>query len=533
MRSTRSPQIYLLGLFLLAGLAAFSLNLNSYFLSDDFVQIGKVLRGDFSVAWGQEHGGFFRPLFIWSYVIDSRIWGARPFGFHLTNVIVHALNAFLVYRLAARMLQPIAAELRTRRLVAISAGVLFLLHPSHSEAVVWISGRADLIATCFVLASLLLYLAFENHPRRLYLFAATVCFVLALLAKESAVCVPFLILIACVYWSRRRTIGHVLRLFAVYIAILVAFVIIRAWSIGALVGGYGTAQHLNFSPGWIRDRLLEALVRSILPPLPITWLSFLFKPLQSPIFYLILLLVAASIGLATYSRRRRYGPADRKVQNRFFLTLAAMFLVALLPVINLRLSLYETLGERFLYLPTVFVCIMIAYVAAVLIGNARAVLLFVFIVAGCCSCSLYRTNLLWREAANLSWTISHEAADSASQPNVVVLNAPDNLRGVPVFHNGLPEAIAWLQADRQIPEVRIVAFQDLANARDETIVSGNVPLSVRALNRADTFSRVNSTDCLEAANPARDTLVLYRKPCAVSGEIFYVSAARLKRLINQ
>src|SRR5689334_22442927 len=105
MRPVRSPQLYLLGLFLLAALVAFSINLNSYFLSDDFVQIGKVLHGDFSVSWGQEHGGFFRPLFILSYVSDSRIWGVRPLGYHVTNVIFHGLNAFLVFTLASKLLQ--------------------------------------------------------------------------------------------------------------------------------------------------------------------------------------------------------------------------------------------------------------------------------------------------------------------------------------------------------------------------------------------------------------------------------------------
>jgi hypothetical protein len=59
MRQRLFPQIYLPALFILAALLAYSSNLNSYFLSDDFVQIGKVLHRDFSVAWGQEHGGFF------------------------------------------------------------------------------------------------------------------------------------------------------------------------------------------------------------------------------------------------------------------------------------------------------------------------------------------------------------------------------------------------------------------------------------------------------------------------------------------
>src|SRR5438874_8269050 len=103
MRPVRSPQLYLVGLFLLAALIAFSSNINSYFLSDDFVQIGKVLHGDHSVVWGQEHGGFFRPLFIWSYVIDSRIWSTRPFGYHLTNVLLHAVNGFLLFQFVTRI----------------------------------------------------------------------------------------------------------------------------------------------------------------------------------------------------------------------------------------------------------------------------------------------------------------------------------------------------------------------------------------------------------------------------------------------
>src|SRR5882762_876789 len=120
MRPVRSSQLYLLGLFLLAAFIAFSLNINSYFLSDDFVQIGKVLHGDFSVSWGQEHGGFFRPLFIWSYVIDSRIWGTRPFGYHLTNVFLHGLNAFLVFKLASRLIRRFAPTSSGGTAVAIA-----------------------------------------------------------------------------------------------------------------------------------------------------------------------------------------------------------------------------------------------------------------------------------------------------------------------------------------------------------------------------------------------------------------------------
>jgi len=139
------------------------------------VQIGKVLHGDFSVSWGQEHGGFFRPLFIWSYVVDSRIWGARPFGYSPHERDLQRLNAFLVFRslqsCSGISLQHPAPETG----VAIAAAALFLLHPSHTEAVTWISGRADLIATFFVLVSLLAYLAYANSARTWRLIASLAC----------------------------------------------------------------------------------------------------------------------------------------------------------------------------------------------------------------------------------------------------------------------------------------------------------------------------------------------------------------------
>src|SRR5712691_2932477 len=135
--SSGSKRLHLciLGAFLLIGFVAFSTIINSYFLSDEFGQIGKVLQGDLSVSWGQSHGGFFRPLFILSYLIDTKIWGVRPFGFHLTNIVFHALNAFLVFVLTLELIPALRPPARTKTLVALGAGFLFLLHPSHTEAV--------------------------------------------------------------------------------------------------------------------------------------------------------------------------------------------------------------------------------------------------------------------------------------------------------------------------------------------------------------------------------------------------------------
>src|SRR5205085_12256667 len=100
-----------------------------------------------------------------------------------------------------------------------------------------------------------------------------------------------------------------------YFSILVVFVAIRSAFIGSVVGGYRTSQHLNFSPAWLRDRLLEATVRSVLPVLPSQLSWFLFKPLQSLVFIVFALACAGLVTAAIVLRRRWYGPADRREQN--------------------------------------------------------------------------------------------------------------------------------------------------------------------------------------------------------------------------
>ena len=117
---------------------------------------------------------YFRPLGFLSYALDWRVRHLDAFGFHLTNIALHAANSFLVFRLARRLLQTPAA---------IVAGLLFALHPASHEVVYWIAARFDLLATFFAL----LALALLTRPEQRWRVAGTLAFGLALLAKESAI----------------------------------------------------------------------------------------------------------------------------------------------------------------------------------------------------------------------------------------------------------------------------------------------------------------------------------------------------------
>ncbi|MCF3576600.1 hypothetical protein [Planktothrix agardhii] len=146
--------IILIGIIALTGFIAYANILNSFFLSDDFVLIALLSKlGPFGLWFNQQHGKslFFRPLLGIISFLDYKIWGLNPFGYHLTNFGFHLANSFLVGSIAFLFSLNLRLDLKLKRFIPYFAGFIFLLLPSHSEAVSWISARTDVIATFFAL----------------------------------------------------------------------------------------------------------------------------------------------------------------------------------------------------------------------------------------------------------------------------------------------------------------------------------------------------------------------------------------------
>ncbi len=148
--------------------------------------------------------GNWHPLTMVSHAADYAIWGLRPFGHHLTSILLHGFNAALVVLLAVRLLRARGrARSRQGMLVAgLVAGLLFGLHPLHVESVAWVSERKDLLAALFYLLGVLSYMRYAEHAAGVvglgkdqrYL-TTLLCFVLALLSKPMALSFPFVLLI--------------------------------------------------------------------------------------------------------------------------------------------------------------------------------------------------------------------------------------------------------------------------------------------------------------------------------------------------
>jgi Flp pilus assembly protein TadD len=142
-----------------------------------------------------------RPVVNISYAVDRALWGPQPFGFHLTNLILHAVNVALFFTVGCVVIEDRRqaprswlSRLRRPELAAATAATLFAVHPMMTEAVGYISGRSELLAALFVLLGMLAARQFMVTDRRRWLPAVFVCWALALLSRETPAMFPFIVL---------------------------------------------------------------------------------------------------------------------------------------------------------------------------------------------------------------------------------------------------------------------------------------------------------------------------------------------------
>jgi tetratricopeptide (TPR) repeat protein len=167
---------------------------NGYVFNNSYVQEG--LTGA-SIIWAFESRNCanWHPLTWLSLELDSQVFGLAPWGFHLTNLLLHTANVLLLFWLLD------ATTGQTWR-SAVVAG-LFAVHPLHVESVAWVAERKDVLSTFFGLLALHSYARHVRSPDRRWYLLVVLAFALSLLAKPMLVTLP-LVLLLLDYWSLHR-----------------------------------------------------------------------------------------------------------------------------------------------------------------------------------------------------------------------------------------------------------------------------------------------------------------------------------------
>ncbi len=180
-----------LALLVVAVLLAYFNALGAVFQFDDYNVIVNNPAVHSLGAWSQSMPGI-RPLLKFSYALNWTL-STAPFGFHLFNIVVHAVNAVLVYRLLCALFAPTRDAAHWAPFVG---ALLFALHPVQTEAVTYVSGRSVSLMAFFYLASVLAWLrANDTEGGTPWRVLSAALFGAALLVKEMAVTLPLALLL--------------------------------------------------------------------------------------------------------------------------------------------------------------------------------------------------------------------------------------------------------------------------------------------------------------------------------------------------
>lgn len=322
-------------------------------------------------AWRMPFNGHYQPLTWLSYQLDAAVSGATPRGLHATNLLLHLLTTALVGWLSW-MLASFAggdghssAKDRARRLaLAWVAAALFALHPVRVESVAWATERRDLLSAVFVLAALAVHLRGAPRDDSPSPVRGWVALLHALAALSRAqMSLPFVLLLLDLWPLRRlnrgpsrwRSLVRLVAEKAVSLAIAVASAVAAAWAQlggGAMTGidehglvarlvqaGYG----LSFYPA----ALLGANRR-----LPLVERPYPFDPTAPALLGPALATVAVALALVVWRRRL---PA---VATAF-----GAYLLLVLPVLGLAQSGIQLVADRYAYLATVPLVLLVPFVA--------------------------------------------------------------------------------------------------------------------------------------------------------------------------
>jgi hypothetical protein len=396
-----------------------------------------------------------RPVMAFSLALDYRLWAYNPFGYHLTNLFLHLLCVWGVTRMAWL--------LSRSRGVGFWAGALFALHPGHAEGVIAFLGRSDLLATLFTLTGFLAYVQWKKgeggRKAIWYLFSLT-SFSVTCLSKESGLCLLGILIVyqGCILSRRKKEwAGHVLA-FVPFVLASILYWVYR----GKILGGQASgSQWWGGSPGANFLMMFEVYAR---------YLRLLFFPLTlSPLHSVLVpkgfwdwrvlwgaLVLFGTLWGTLYALRRfpRVG------------FLASWFLIGLIPVANLiPIPGVMILAERWLYLPSVGICVLGGWGAWLLYQQARGWIRWSWVGLVLVGLSLFGTRIfLWNRTWKTEETISR-AFVTALPDNAFGYN---NL-GAALYEQGkLRESEDVFRKAIQLDPEHVQAHVNLGNMLDDS-----------------------------------------------------------------
>ena len=290
----------------------------------------------------------YRPVVTLTYFIDYFFYKLNPWGYHLTNLLLHILNVLLLYFLIRLITQ--------NNIIALLAGLLFAVHPVNTEAVDVITFREDLLCFLFFVSSFVLFIKSANSlkKRNLFYSLSLFFFFLALFSKEMAVSLPLIILLYFLLFRERIRIEFTTfrKYFLGYSLILAFYLYIRfvIFNIDEPLGRYiADNLYINFlnmvrvAAQYIQWLVFPINIYVALPENPARLCYSLFDVrVLSSLALIVFILI---LGIRAYK------------SSKYLSFSIFWFFITLLPVANI-VPIVNYMACRYLYLPLPGFCLL-------------------------------------------------------------------------------------------------------------------------------------------------------------------------------
>lgn len=371
----------------------------------------------FGFAKGKELGTTYRPLVFSFYMAEYSFFGLDPKGWHFVNIVFHALNTLLVFFTASLLLKGTGEKWLLSSLPPFAVAAVFALHPVNSEVVSWVGCMPELAYTLLCLGAFYIYIRSRSAVMPfLFHWASAMLFFFALFAKETAISLPILIFIYDLLQPEKEkllSIGSVKR-YIPYALFTVLYFIIRLSALGGMAPRGNMYPYLSWDQYVLNAcTLFVKYLRVLTVPAydyPFQVLDPVFS-ISEPRAFISVALISAMLPVFLLLRKR---------VNPLHWLAAAFIICPLLPALYLPGLSRAPFADRYLYLPSIGLALILAMlfkkalVRAEAAGSRKlrkaAISAFLVVAVFYALGSGYR-NLRWRDNFTL-WRSSLEGASN-------------------------------------------------------------------------------------------------------------------------
>ncbi len=405
------------------------------------------------------------------------VFGLNAEAWSIVYLTFHACNTYLVYRLTLLFSQSESANFH---FIAFLGALLFLWSPFQTEAAIWGAALDYLMGTSACLWGIVLLdqsLSRQFEPLRL--IGVHGLFLISILCHELFFVLPLLCVIY--FWFKKIEPSNNLKwqYFLMYVVVPQLVLIVSYFGTHKLlrdawIGHYGADVHLQLPIITMVTHLFHYLTKFLLffRFLPQLVQKIIKTGLDHPLFFWMLIMLP--FFLFTLLAKWVYTRDARRC--KILIVLGSMFIIALLPVLNLEAGFVRNLqSDRYGYFASAFIYVLLSLSLYFLLRRAAFYVLLLFIV-----CSLFGLGYSlnnWIVAGNLSKKLIQNFRPYLDHSKIYVLNMPDNYRGVYLFRLGFSDAI-YVKYDKRVGQkLNIVAWHNLQHPTDGVTVQNSTQQS--------------------------------------------------------